>query len=183
MPEVRIVAGSLRGRRITVPPRGVRPTSERLREALMSIIGTELQGARVLDCFAGSGAFGFEALSRGAASVTFVEHGAPVCQHLRNTAESFRVAEQCTVLRGSARGILHRLATTTETRFDLLFFDPPYERGLLDGALAFAPSLAEEGALVIAEHAAEEAVTLPPELAEIAVRCYGGSAVTMARRH
>ena len=181
MSELRIVGGELRGRRIVVPEKGVRPTSERLREALMSILGASVPGQRVLDCFAGSGAVGFETLSRGASSLVFVEQAGKTCAHLKKSADKLGLGDRVTVLRGTATGHLKRLARDGET-FDLLFFDPPYDRGLLAPALDCALVLLSPQAIVVAEHHIEEVVAAPSGLEVIEVRCYGQSAITLLQR-
>jgi 16S rRNA (guanine966-N2)-methyltransferase len=121
---LRIVGGQFSGRRLVVPKDSrVRPTSDRVREAWMSILGDELTGARVLDLFAGSGALGLEALSRGAASATFVELNAPSLQALRQNIAALAVDEVVTIHRGDALRYVERL---TSGEFDLVLADPPY---------------------------------------------------------
>jgi 16S rRNA (guanine966-N2)-methyltransferase len=121
---MRIVAGRFGGRRLVVPKDSrVRPTADRVREAWMSILGDELPGARVLDLFAGSGALGLEALSRGAASATFVELNAPSLHALQQNIEAVAVNEAVTVHRGDALRYAERL---TSGEFDLVLADPPY---------------------------------------------------------
>jgi 16S rRNA (guanine966-N2)-methyltransferase len=121
---VRIVAGRFRGRRLAVPKDArVRPTADRVREAWMSILGEALAGARVLDLFAGSGALGLEALSRGAAAATFVELGAPSLRALGDNIAALDVAAACTVVRGDALRFAERLPPHS---FDVAFADPPY---------------------------------------------------------
>ena len=121
---MRIVAGELGGRRLRLPKDGrVRPTADRVREAWMSILGEDLRGARVLDLFAGSGALGLEALSRGAAKATFVELNPPSLEALRANIETLGVGERVQVHRGDAL----RFAGGLEAgAFDLAFADPPY---------------------------------------------------------
>jgi 16S rRNA (guanine966-N2)-methyltransferase len=145
---MRIVAGTLGGRRISAPPgRDTRPTSDRVREALFSILGARVEGARVLDLFAGSGALGIEALSRGAASATFVEHSATALRTLRaNLAE---LGLEAPVHRVDALKWLR----SAEDLYDLVFLDPPYDlAGRLGGELAAAlPAVLGPGATVVAE--------------------------------
>ncbi|HET9143443.1 16S rRNA (guanine(966)-N(2))-methyltransferase RsmD [Actinophytocola sp.] len=121
----RIVAGAAGGRRLAVPPRGTRPTSERVREALFNAVtaAMDLAGARVLDLYAGSGALGIEALSRGAASATFVESDRSALTVLeRNvTAIGLPGAE---VRRGTVRSVL---AAAPHRPYDLVLADPPYD--------------------------------------------------------
>lgn len=123
---LRIVGGQFRGRRLDVPadPR-VRPTSDRVREAWMSIVQEALPGARVLDLYAGSGALGLEALSRGARAVEFVELSAPSLAALRANITALGVEGRVTVHRGDALRFAARLQPAA---FDLAFADPPYTR-------------------------------------------------------
>jgi 16S rRNA (guanine966-N2)-methyltransferase len=121
---LRIVAGQFGGRRLVMPKDSrVRPTADRVREAWMSILGAELTGARVLDLFAGSGALGLESLSRGAASVTFVELNPPSLQALKENIAALGVEAAVTVHRGNAMRFVERL---TGNEFDVVLADPPY---------------------------------------------------------
>ncbi len=120
---MRVSGGELRSRVIR-SPRGsaVRPTPGRVKEALFSIVGEAIEGARVLDLYAGTGAIGFEALSRRAASVVFVELHAPTAQAIRATAAELGLAARVTVLLSPAEKAAGRLAG----RFDFVYADPPY---------------------------------------------------------
>ncbi|MEO8089566.1 MAG: 16S rRNA (guanine(966)-N(2))-methyltransferase RsmD [Gemmatimonadales bacterium] len=121
---MRIVAGRFGGRRLVMPKDArVRPTADRVREAWMSILGSELAGARVLDLFAGSGALGLEALSRGAKSVTFVELNPPSLKSLKENIAALGAEEATTVHRGDAIRFTERLPASA---FDLVLADPPY---------------------------------------------------------
>ena len=121
---MRIVGGQFGGRRLVIPKDArVRPTADRVREAWMSILGDALEGARVLDLFAGSGALGLEALSRGAASVTFVELNSPSLRALQQNIASLGVSEAVTVHRGDAMRHAERLAAGA---YDVVLADPPY---------------------------------------------------------
>jgi len=121
---MRIVAGEFGGRRLVVPRDGrVRPTADRVREAWMSIVAPELPGARVLDLFAGSGALGLEALSRGAATATFVELNPPSLRALDQNVATLGLENVVTVHRGDAMRYAERLP---EHAFDIVFADPPY---------------------------------------------------------
>ena len=119
---IRIVAGELRGRRLGVGP-GVRPTTERAREALFSILGDRVRGARVLDAAAGSGALGFEALSRGAASAVFVEADRRVAKVIEANVALLGAGDRATVV---VRSVAAFLRIDPPTGFDLVFFDPPW---------------------------------------------------------
>ena len=179
---LRIVGGELGGRRIAAPPgRGTRPTADRVREAVFSILG-DVGGERVLDLFAGSGALGFEALSRGAATATLVERDPRALATIRRNAADLGVGARTRVVGGDWRRALTADAAAG-TRYGLCLVDPPYSlhtriKGDL-GAL-LAPVLAP-GARVVIERAAR---TSPPELTELPTaartdRIYGDTAVTV----
>jgi 16S rRNA (guanine966-N2)-methyltransferase len=121
---MRIISGSFGGRRLIMPKDSrVRPTADRVREAWMSILGTELDGARVLDLYAGSGALGLEALSRGAESATFVELNPPSLRALDQNVAALDVADRVTVHRGDAMRFAERLPSAA---YDVVLADPPY---------------------------------------------------------
>lgn len=123
--SLRIIAGSLKGRKIRVPQQeGVRPTPDRVREALFSILGGSVPGARVLDAYAGSGALGLEACSRGAAAVVFLEADRKVCKILSATLADLAVAGTCQAVQGRAEGFPGRILDVAP--FDLVLADPPY---------------------------------------------------------
>ncbi|HEX5574445.1 MAG TPA: 16S rRNA (guanine(966)-N(2))-methyltransferase RsmD [Gemmatimonadales bacterium] len=121
---MRIVAGEYGGRRLVIPKdERVRPTADRVREAWMSILGEALPDARVLDLFAGSGALGLEALSRGAAHVTFVELHPPSLRALDQNIAALGVGDSVTVHRGDA---MRYAEAAGEAAFDVILADPPY---------------------------------------------------------
>ncbi len=126
---MRIVAGKFRGRRLAAPRgRDVRPTADRVREALFSILGS-VEGEDVLDLFAGTGALGLEALSRGARSATFVEIDRQAHEVVRRNIDATLSSgeERAELVKGDATRVVRSLALVQE-RFDLVFFDPPYDR-------------------------------------------------------
>ncbi len=125
--SLRIIAGDLGGRRIKTP-RGTatRPTREAVREAWFSSLSPRLPDSRVLDLFAGSGALGIEALSRGAAWVTFVEADQRVCDVLRSNVSTLGVEERCEVRRADAVRVAERLAREGVREWDIVLSDPPY---------------------------------------------------------
>ncbi len=128
MSRVRIVGGQWRSRLLPVPSLpGLRPTPDRVRETLFNWLGQELDGWRVLDLFAGSGVLGFEAASRGAASVVLVEHDATALRSLQESRKTLSAA--CVEL---FRGDAVKFASACERRFDLVFLDPPYRQGLIE---------------------------------------------------
>lgn len=130
---MRIVAGVWGGRRIQAPPgRDTRPTTDRVREAWLSAIAPAIPGARVLDLFAGSGALGLEALSRGAARATFVEQAPVALRALRANVDALGAAESVEIVRSDA---LRFAGTLPAAVFDVAFADPPYARGLAEALL------------------------------------------------
>lgn len=144
----RIVSGTWRGRRLAVPKDArVRPTAERVREAWLQILAPELVGARVVDLFAGSGALGLEALSRGAAHATFVEMNSPSLEALRTNIAALEAGERTTVKRGDA---LRVAAGFAPGEFDVALADPPFTVDFAERLAAlwrerpFAPILAVE---------------------------------------
>jgi 16S rRNA (guanine966-N2)-methyltransferase len=151
---VRITGGEFAGRTLRVPKSAVRPTAERVREALFSMLAHRgaLVGARVLDVFAGSGALGLEALSRGAAEVVFVERSREVARTLAANVAALGLAARARVVQREAAAALRGLAG--EERFGLCFVDPPYASGLAPATLGL---LAEHG--LLAECAAVVAET------------------------
>ncbi len=154
---MRLISGRLGGRRLLGPPRETptRPTSDRVREAIFSILGDRVVGADVLDLFAGTGAFGLEALSRGARRATFVERDRRVADVLRRNIEALGLAAQTEVHVADLEPALGRIESTG-AQFHLMFADPPYasdEAVRCLTALASSSMLAP-GGWVIVEHAA-----------------------------
>jgi 16S rRNA (guanine(966)-N(2))-methyltransferase RsmD len=135
---LRVIAGRFGGRLLAdAPSAGVRPTADRVREALFAALG-DVSGARVLDLYAGTGALGIEALSRGAARAVFVERSSAALAVLRKNLESLGLggaSEEARVVRGDAFGALRRLARAGQC-FDLVLVDPPYGSGEATRALA-----------------------------------------------
>jgi 16S rRNA (guanine(966)-N(2))-methyltransferase RsmD len=159
---MRVIAGEAKGRRLHgVRGQTVRPTADRVKEALFSILGSrfDLSGIAVLDLYAGSGGVGIEALSRGAAQVTFVEQHAPTCRVLRENLALCGFAEKSTVLCAPVRRALRMLAERDE-RYQGALIDPPYGRGLAAESLSQLSSLPvlDSGAWVVAEHHADDAL-------------------------
>jgi 16S rRNA (guanine966-N2)-methyltransferase len=175
----RIVAGLAGGRRLVVPPKGTRPTSERVREAMFSALeaAVDLDGARVLDLYAGSGALGLEALSRGAASATFVESDRKALDVLRRNADTVGLPGTV-VLPGTVESVLAQRAGEP---FDVVLADPPYAVGeqdmvvLLD-RIASNGWLAGHGVLVLERAARDGEPTLPAGLTMIRSKRYGDTA-------
>jgi len=145
---MRVIAGIARGHPLVAPrDRGTRPITDRVKETLFAILGERVPEARVLDLYAGSGAIGIEALSRGAAHVTFVEQARPALAALRTNLERTRLADAASV---HPLDVERFLAMAPEVPWDLVFLDPPYEaRAIVAPLRAVSPNLADEGTVVI----------------------------------
>jgi 16S rRNA (guanine966-N2)-methyltransferase len=170
---VRIVGGRWRGRALASPPDArVRPTTDKVREAWMSIVGTALPRARVVDLFAGSGALGLEALSRGAAAVDFVESEPSSLKLLRENVERLGAAPQATIHRTDA---LRFAAGLGARAYDIAFADPPYRLGIA-AQLAELWLATPFAARIGIEHAREDAMPAGGD-----VRRYGQTTITFYR--
>lgn len=146
--EVRLIGGRFRRSRLPVADApGLRPTPDRVRETLFNWLGQDLAGWRVLDAFAGSGALGFEAASRGAAEVVLLERDPALAASLRTSRQ--RLDAQA--LRVEVADALAWMAACTDARFDLVLLDPPFAAGLLEPALARAARLVGAGGFVYVE--------------------------------
>jgi 16S rRNA (guanine(966)-N(2))-methyltransferase RsmD len=174
---MRVIAGTARGRRLkTLKGQAIRPTADRVKEALFSIVQSrfDLAGAAILDLFAGSGALGIEALSRGAARVTFVEESAQAASVLADNVEAAGFAARSGILRLPASRALDRLSARDET-FGGILLDPPYGRNLVDATLRriAASGVVGDGGWVMAEHHCDDAVA----------ENYGDLQLTRTRRY
>ncbi len=153
---MRVIAGTLKGRRIEAPGwTGLRPTSDRLRETLFNVLAPRIDGARVLDGFAGTGAVGIEALSRGASHVTFVERDARAVRLIEANLRRCAVSDRYAIIREAFDAAPSRLG---DRSFDIVFLDPPYGAAELAPALdAGAALVAPDGVLVIERARRDEA--------------------------
>ena len=149
---MRLTGGEARGRRLKAP-RGllIRPTADRVREALFDILGARIRGARFLDVYAGTGAVGCEALSRGAARVVFVERHRRALHLIRANLGLGPWSPAAEIMEGEASGSLSRLARDG-ARFDIVFLDPPYDDPELPETLRLAARLVEPIGLLVLEH-------------------------------
>ena len=173
---MRIVGGRFRGRALRTPADdATRPTSDRLRETLFDVLAHRyddpVAGGRVIDLFAGTGALGLEALSRGAAHALFVEDGAQARALIRDNVEALGVAGLCRIFRRDAT----QLGDVQAAPFDLAFLDPPYGQGLGEAALAALRDgrWLVPGALCVLEEAASATVTAPDGFAVVERRAAG----------
>lgn len=180
---MRIIAGRWRGVPLTGVGKGdpgahLRPTPDRVREALFSMLTSRgvIMDANVLDLFAGTGALGLEALSRGAATAVFVENGRVGQRLIADNIAKLNAQDQAEVIRGDAT----RLTAWNGAPFDLVFLDPPYGKGLGERALSAVCNWINPGALVVWEESA--AMTPPQGFAPVDQRKFGTSQITLIER-
>ena len=148
---MRIITGRFKGRRLAAPSwDGLRPTSDRLRETLFNILAARVEGARVLDAFAGTGALGIEALSRGAASACFVDRDGRAVALVRENLERCGAAEGYAIIRDDVE---RRAASLPGAPFDLVLADPPYGDSALDAIVIALSAALAPGGLLVLEHA------------------------------
>lgn len=156
---MRVITGSARGRILeTLPGDEVRPTVDRVKEAVFSIIQFELEGRRVLDLFGGSGQMGIEALSRGAASATIIDCNRRSIDVIRRNLQHTKLADKAVVLETDALTFVRNSRTT----FDIAFLDPPYNKGILQKVLPDLSEKMSEGAVILCESPVGE--ELPQEI-------------------
>ena len=176
---MRVIAGCARGMRLQAPPTHTRPSTDRLREALFSILQARLEGAHILDLFAGSGALGIEALSRGAEKAVFVEEDRIAGKTLKKNLEQVRLAGRATVLECDVFAYLK----SSRMVFDIVLADPPYASNAdcdLAGNLLSDSRLSEllsDDGLVVIEVEAERENPVAPGWEVIDRRVYGSSAI------
>ena len=179
---MRIIAGEFRGRTISCPRTlAIRPTSDRVRESLFNILGEVCSGSQVLDLYAGVGTVGLEAVSRGAEHVTFVDYAHQSIRYLRKNLDCCR--ERTDVVPADV-GVALKALSKKGLRYDIVFLDPPYERGMVQTTLDAlnALPLAEQNTLIIAQHSRREAVKNGWQKFGIAdTRSYGDTVITFLR--
>jgi 16S rRNA (guanine966-N2)-methyltransferase len=180
----RIISGFAGSRELKVPKSGTRPTSDRVREAIFSALEARdvIEGANVLDLYAGSGALGLEAMSRGAAHATFVEKSAPAAGLLRSNCELITSAGKlpASATRVTIAPVISYLNTTAEREFDLVFIDPPYDLAENDvsSMLEHLVSHVASGADIVFERSSRSPEpTLPENLSLTKSKAYGETTV------
>lgn len=185
---MRIVAGSFKGRTIVAPEgQGTRPTSDRARQAVFNVLehaawAEPLDGMRIMDLYAGSGALGFEAISRGAAFALFVETDEEARGAIRENADAYQVMGRTRVHRRSATDLGPRPGSDGEA-FDLAFLDPPYRKGLGEQTLLrlLEGNWLKPGALVVFERGSDEPEIDTPGYERLDARDYGAARVLFLR--
>ena len=182
----RIVAGAARGRQLAVPPRGTRPTTDRVRESVFNVLAARLdfEGLRVLDLFAGSGALGLEALSRGARSVLFIESDRRAAEVIDRNIATVGLSGTA-VRRGAVAAVL---GAGTAIPMDLVFADPPYEIGNTEvesvlSALGSRGWLASGAVAVVERSASSPSLAWPPGWEVWPYRRYGDTRIEAGSRH
>ena len=176
---MRVITGKARGRRLREPKgMDIRPTTDMVKEAVFNILQFELEGARVLDLFAGTGQLGIEALSRGAAEAVFVDGSSAAVKIVR---ENLKLCGfEARVLQGDAIGYLPSLG-----RFDVVFLDPPYDSGLLEKALEVIENvdLLSDGGIIVCESRREKIMPeLEPPYRRTLTRNYGKVCLTVYKK-
>ncbi len=176
---MRVITGSARGRKLlTLEGVDVRPTADRTKEAMFSSIQFDIEGAKVLDLFAGSGQLGIEALSRGAAGAVFIDRNKQAVEIIKKNLVSTSLAKKAIVLNTDA----DTYVSTTKEKFSFVFLDPPYDKGFLQRLLPLVENVVSPGGAIICEHPYGE--ELPEELENMKIYRtyrYGKTAVTVYR--
>ena len=185
---MRIVGGEWRGRPLSAPAGlATRPTADRVREAMFNLLlhsefagGFALSGARVLDAFAGTGALGLEALSRGAAHAVFFEKERAAQKVLSQNIATLKAEERCEILRCDALS-----PPAPNFPADLILLDPPYGEGLIEKAIGalLAQGWISPSAVLMTEARGDEVLALPPEFTALKARLYGDTRVTLWERN
>ncbi|MBO4338947.1 MAG: 16S rRNA (guanine(966)-N(2))-methyltransferase RsmD [Clostridia bacterium] len=177
---MRVITGSARGMKLfTLEGDSVRPTTDKVKEAMFSIIQFEIEGRRVLDLFAGSGQLGIEALSRGAKSAHFTDESREAISVINKNLEKTKLKDYSTVSHTDSITFI----SSTDRTFDLFFLDPPYGKGLALKALPLCAKKASAGALIVCETSADE--VLPEEIDSLVFSKrykYGKTALTVYRK-
>ena len=181
---MRVIAGSAKGTTLAPVPPGVRPVSDRAREGLFSSLAAEVDGARVLDLFAGTGALAIEALSRGADRAVLVERDPRAAAMIRENLDRTHMAERARIVRAPVARFLER--PSEEEPFELVFLDPPYtadpaEIGVALRALTARPMLADDATVVLTRDSRSSNDVIPVDWLTLKRLTYGDSVVTLCR--
>jgi 16S rRNA (guanine966-N2)-methyltransferase len=174
---MRVIAGAFKGRRLKTPAwEGLRPTSDKLRETLFNIVAPRIGGARVLDGYAGTGAVGIEALSRGAAHVTFVDSDRRAVRLIEENLAACGVKADYTIETGDLVSVLRR--RPGDALFDLIWLDPPYDIDTVPDALDAAARVLDPGGLLILERATRREPQVPRSVMRVRDVKSGDSTLT-----
>ncbi|SDX99087.1 16S rRNA (guanine(966)-N(2))-methyltransferase RsmD [Thermoactinomyces sp. DSM 45892] len=178
---MRIIAGGARGTRLKmVPGKHVRPTADRVKESLFSVIGPFFDGGKGLDLFAGTGALGLEALSRGMDHVTFVDDARASVDTIKENLGLTKMADRATLIKRDARTYVKTLAD--QARYAVIFLDPPYHEGFYESILTYIGEkelLTDEGTLVVEHPSKLEMPSIVAGLSAYRQLSYGDTAITL----
>jgi 16S rRNA (guanine966-N2)-methyltransferase len=171
---IRICSGTYRSRKIECPVKGVRPTTDKVKQAVFSTIPFDLGGTHVLDLFAGSGNLGIEALSRGSSEVTFVDASSVCVRIIGKNLDTLQALDRAKIIRSDARAFLERCRET----YDVIFMDPPYNKGLATELAPHVYKLLKTGGVLVIEHSLNESIPIKPWK----TRTYGDTMITYTIR-
>jgi 16S rRNA (guanine966-N2)-methyltransferase len=172
--SIKVCAGQYRSRRIECPAKGVRPTTDRVKQAIFSTLPVDLEGAQVLDLFAGSGNLGIEALSRGAEKVTFVDGSKACTLVIEANLRLLSALDRAWVVRSEAQAFLGKC----HGEFDVIFMDPPYNKGLASQLAPHVYTFVKTGGVLVIEHSPNEPISIQPWK----TRTYGDTMITYITR-
>lgn len=172
--SIRVCAGRYSSRRIECPAKGVRPTTDRVKQAVFSTLPVDLDGTDVLDLFAGSGNLGIEALSRGAGHVVFVDSSQACTRVIEKNLRLLDALDRAQVVRAEARDFLGK----HQGGFDVIFMDPPYNKGLASELAPHVYTFVKTGGVLVIEHSPDEPVLVHPWK----TRTYGDTMITYLTR-
>lgn len=168
--SIRVCSGLYRSRRLECPAKGVRPTTDRVKQAIFSTLPVDLDGASVLDLFAGCGNLGIEALSRGAQTVTFVDSAPRSLRAIEKNIGSLNAGEHARIIRSEAGSFVRGCIE----EFDVVFMDPPYNKGLASEMAPHVYRLVKTGGVLVVEHSPDEEIPVQPWK----TRTYGDTMIT-----
>jgi len=179
---MRIIAGEFRGRKISRPEGAdIRPTKDRVREAVFNMIAADVPGSRTLDLFAGSGAYGLEALSRGAAEAVFVDNSGPCVSVMEGNIRLLGVGDRSHIIRRDVEPALEDMGGDKE-KFDLIFADPPYKMGLAKKTLIMINHydiLSTPGLLIMEHHVSESVPDAEGDVSVCKQKTYGDISISV----
>jgi len=170
---MRIISGKYKRRKLITPRNlSIRPTTDKQRESLFNILADDVVNTRVLDLYAGTGALGIEAISRGAQSAVFVDNNRQAIQIIKKNIKQLEIGSQTTVFQ---RDINRNLSCLGGYQFDLIFMDPPYQHDYIDRTLIqlCQKNCLADHSLIVAEHAISDQMSIPDDLVRIDYRVYG----------
>lgn len=175
--SIRICGGIYRSRKIICPSKGVRPTSSYVKEAIFSTLGEDMDGSKVLDLFSGSGNLGIEAISRGAGEVVFVDKSGRCIHTIEENLNSLGAKDKATLIHSDAGAFIHKCTK----RFDIIFMDPPYNKGLATKIAPVVCRLLIGSGILVIEHSPREKVD-PSETETWKRVIYGDTCVTYTKK-